>query len=91
MPQAVIGCDLSPAVIDICDLPSGRIRPIANTPGVIAAWLDTLDHDIRLVFETTGGCDGDLIARRASSPEPSVRWPRPTASMPACSRRSARR
>ncbi|MDQ1159611.1 hypothetical protein QE385_004008 [Sphingomonas sp. SORGH_AS 950] len=49
MPQAVIGCDHSRAVIDICELPSGRIRQIANTPDAIAIWLYTLDHDIRLV------------------------------------------
>jgi len=35
MPQAVIGCDLSRAVIDICELPSGRIGQIANTSDAI--------------------------------------------------------
>lgn len=72
MPQAVIGCDLSRAVIDICELPSGRIRQIANTPDAIAVWLDTLDHDIRLVFEATSGCDCDcdLIAALATRGQP---------------------
>jgi transposase len=70
MPQAVIGCDLSRAVIDICELPSGRIGQIANTPDAIAVWLDTLDHDIRLVFEATSGCDGDLIAALATRGHP---------------------
>ncbi|MET3436795.1 transposase [Sphingomonas sp. 1185] len=70
MPQAVIGCDLSRAVIDICELPSGRIRQIANTYDAIAVWLDTLDHDIRLVFEATSGCDGDLIAALATRGQP---------------------
>mgnify|MGYP003347159498 CR=1 FL=1 len=51
MPNAVIGCDLSRAVIDICELPSGRIGRIANTPDAIAVWLDTLDHDIRLLHQ----------------------------------------
>ena len=44
MPQAVIGCDLSRAVIDICELPSGRIGQIANTSDAIAVCLDTLDQ-----------------------------------------------
>jgi len=70
MPQAFIGCDLSRAVIDICELPSGRIGQIANTPEAIAVWLDTLDHDIRLVFEATSGCDGDLIAALATRSHP---------------------
>ncbi|GAM01844.1 IS110 family transposase [Sphingomonas parapaucimobilis] len=70
MPQAVIGCDHSRAFIDICELPSGRIRQIANTPDTIAAWLDTLDHDVRLVFEATSGCDGDLIAALAARGHP---------------------
>lgn len=73
MPQAVIGCDLSRAVIDICELPSGRIGRIANTPDAIAVWLDTLDHDIRLVFEATSGCDGDLIAALATRGHPFAR------------------
>ncbi|WP_343528924.1 transposase [Sphingomonas sp.] len=62
MPQPVVGCDLSRALIDICELPSGRIGQVANTPDAIAAWLDTLDHDAPIVFEATSGCDGDLIA-----------------------------
>lgn len=70
MPQAVIGCDLSRALIDICELPSGRIGQIANTPDAITTWLDTLDHDIRLVFEATSGCDGDLIAALATRGHP---------------------
>jgi transposase len=70
MPQAVIGCDLSRAFIDICELPSGRIGQIANTPDTIAAWLDTLDHDVRLVLEATSGCDGDLIAALAARGHP---------------------
>ena len=36
MPQAVIGCDFSRALIDICELLSGQI---ANTPDAIAASL----------------------------------------------------
>ena len=51
MPQAVIGCDLSRYFIDICELPSGRTGQIANTPDTIAAWLGTLDHDVRLISE----------------------------------------
>ena len=70
MPQAVIGCDLSRAVIDICELSSGRIGQIANTSDAIAVWLDTLDHDIRLVFEATSGCDGELIAALATRGHP---------------------
>lgn len=70
MPQAVIGCDLSRALIDICELPSGRIGQIANTADAIAAWLDTLDHDVRIVFEATSGCDGDLIAALATRGHP---------------------
>ncbi|MDR6144240.1 transposase [Sphingomonas sp. SORGH_AS870] len=70
MPQAVIGCDLSRALIDICELPSGRIGQIANTPDAIDAWLDTLDHDVRVVFEATSGCGGDLIAALATRSHP---------------------
>lgn len=73
MPQAVIGCDLSRPVIDICELPSGRIGQIANTPDAIAAWLGTLDHDVRLVFEATSGCDGELIAALATRGHPFTR------------------
>lgn len=70
MPQAVIGCDLSRAAIDICELPSGRIGQIANTPNAITVWLDTLDHNVRVVFEATSGCDGDLIAALAARGHP---------------------
>ena len=70
MPQAVIGCDLSRALIDICELPSGRTGQIANTPDAIAVWLDTLDLDVRVVFEATSGCDGDLIAALATRGHP---------------------
>jgi len=70
MPQAVIGCDLSRSTIDICELPSGRIGQVANTPDAITAWLETLDHDIRLVFEATSGCDGELIAALATRGHP---------------------
>lgn len=70
MPQAVIGCDLSRAFIDTCDLPAGKIGRIANTPDAIATWLDTLDHDVRIVFEATSGCDGELIAALAARGHP---------------------
>ncbi len=70
MPQAVIGCDLSRVFIDTCDLPSGKIGRIANTPDAIGAWLDALGHDVRIVFEATSGCDGDLIAALGARGQP---------------------
>ncbi len=70
MPQAVIGCDLSRAFIGTCDLPSGEIDRIANTPNGIDAWLATLDHDVRIIFEATSGCDGELIAALAARGHP---------------------
>jgi len=70
MPQAVIGCDLSRAFIDLYRLPSGTPGRIANTPDAIASWLDALDRDVRVVFEATSGCDGDLVAILATREQP---------------------
>ncbi|MDQ1229526.1 transposase [Sphingomonas sp. SORGH_AS_0879] len=70
MPQPVVGCDLSRAFIDICQLPSGKTGRIANTPDDIGVWLDTLDHDVRVVFEATSGCDGELIGALATRGHP---------------------
>lgn len=62
MPQPVIGCDLSRAFLDLCDLPSGRTQRIPNTRDAIAEWVETLAPDILVVFEATSGCDDILIA-----------------------------
>lgn len=62
MPQPVIGCDLSRAFLDLCDLPSGRTQRIPNTRDAIAEWAETLAPDILVVFEATSGCDDILIA-----------------------------
>jgi len=70
MPQAVIGCDLSRAFIDVFRLPAGTAGRIANTIETIAAFLDELDHDVLVVFEATSGCDGDLIAALAERGKP---------------------
>lgn len=70
MPQAVIGCDLFRAHIDLHHLPSGTADRIANTPDAIASWLAALDRDVRVVFEATSGCDGDLIAALATREHP---------------------
>ncbi|WP_016738171.1 hypothetical protein [Gluconobacter thailandicus] len=42
MPQPVIGCDLSRAFLDLCDLPSGQTQRIPNTRDAIAEWAETL-------------------------------------------------
>jgi transposase len=70
MPQAVIGCDLSRAFIDLHRLPSGAADRIANTPDAIQSWLGGLDRNMRVVFEATSGCDGDLIAALAACEQP---------------------
>lgn len=70
MPQPVVGCDLSRATIDFCQLPTGHIGQVANTPDTIAAWIDTLERDVLIVFEATSGCDGDLIAALAERGHP---------------------
>ncbi|MFZ5749193.1 MAG: IS110 family transposase [Pseudomonadota bacterium] len=70
MRQAGIGGDLSRAFIDTCDPPSGKAGPIDNMPDAIGTWLDTLDHDVRMVFEATSGRDGDLIAAPAACGHP---------------------
>lgn len=70
MPQPVVGCDLSRAVIDLCRLPSATARRIPNTPQAIAAWADTLEPGVRVVFEATSGCDGELIAALAERGQP---------------------
>ncbi|MGN7998902.1 IS110 family transposase [Sphingomonas sp. 22176] len=44
-----------------------------STPDIIAAWLDRLDHDIRLIFEAINGCDGSQIAALARRGHPSSR------------------
>lgn len=62
MPQAIIGCDLSRAFLDLCDLPSGRTQRIPNTCDAVAEWVETLAPDILVVFEATSGCDDILIA-----------------------------
>ncbi|OAG75611.1 transposase [Acetobacter malorum] len=62
MPQPVIGCDLSRAFLDLCDLPSGRMQRIPNTRDAIAEWAETLTPDVLVVFEATSGCDDILIA-----------------------------
>ncbi len=70
MPQAVIGCDLSRAFIDLQDLPAGRTDRITNTREAIASWLGALDCNVRIVFEATSGCDGGLIAALAERGQP---------------------
>jgi len=62
MPQPVVGCDLSRAFLDLCDLPSGRTRRIPNTRDAIAAWAETLTPETLVVFEATSGCDDLVIA-----------------------------
>lgn len=62
MPQPVIGCDLSRAFLDLCDLPSGRMQRIPNTRDAIAEWAETLTPEKLLVFEATSDCDDILIA-----------------------------
>lgn len=73
MPQAVIGCDLSRAFIDLFHLPDGTGGQIPNTPSAIAAFLETLEHDALIVFEATSGCDGDLIRMLAKHDHPYTR------------------
>lgn len=73
MPQAVIGCDLSRASIDLFRLPGGVVDRIANTPSAIATFLDTLARDVRVVFEATSGCDGELIRMLAQRGQPYCR------------------
>jgi transposase len=70
MPQPVVGCDLSRATIDFCRLPAGHIGQVANTPDTIAAWIDTLERDVLVVFEATSGCDGNIIAALAERGHP---------------------
>ncbi|MCQ9156311.1 IS110 family transposase, partial [Acidomonas methanolica] len=62
MPQSVIGCDLSRAFLDLCDLPAGRMQRIPNTRDAIAEWAETLTPEKLVVFEATSGCDDILIA-----------------------------
>ncbi|MCQ9156935.1 transposase [Acidomonas methanolica] len=62
MPQSVIGCDLSLAFLDLCDLPSGRMQRIPDTRDAIAEWAETLTPETLVVFEATSGCDAILIA-----------------------------
>lgn len=59
MPRPVVGCDLWRAFIDTCDLPSGKTDRVADTPDAIGVWLNMLDHDVRVVFAATSGCDGE--------------------------------
>ncbi|MDI6654032.1 hypothetical protein QMA67_13980 [Gluconobacter japonicus] len=41
MPPPVIGCDLSRAFLDLCDLPSGRQQRTPNTRAAIAKWTES--------------------------------------------------
>lgn len=66
MPQPVIGCDLSRAFLDLCDLPSGRMQRIPNTRDAIAEWAETLTPEKFVVFEATSGCDDILISIQIS-------------------------
>ena len=74
MPQAVIGCDLSRAFIDLFHLPDGTVDQIPNTPSAIAAFLETLERDVLVVFEATSGCDGALIRILAQRGHPYARF-----------------
>ncbi|MGV4856949.1 hypothetical protein [Acetobacter senegalensis] len=62
MPYPVIGCDLSRAFLDLCDLPSGRMQRLPNTRDAITEWVETLTTKTLVVFEATSGCDDILIA-----------------------------
>lgn len=73
MPQAVIGCDLSRAFIDLFHLPDGTVDQIPNTTSAIIAFLETLERDALVVFEATSGCDGDLIRALAEHGHPYAR------------------
>jgi hypothetical protein len=73
MPQPVVGFDLSRAFIDLCVLPSGKTQKIPNTPDAIPAWAAELESDAHVVFETTSGCDGHLIAALAERGQPFCR------------------
>lgn len=82
---AVTPCD-RPISFDCCDesqnVTSGHrseqcvhnVRSAKRTgaviPDAIVTWLDTLDHDVRIVFEATSGCDGELIAALAARGHP---------------------
>ena len=46
MPQPVIGCDLSRAFLDLCDLRSCQPQRIPNTRDAIAKWTETPAPDI---------------------------------------------
>jgi len=70
MPEPVVGCDLARAFDGTCNLPSGKTGRVANAPDAIVVWLDTLDHDVQIVFEATSGCDGALIAALAARRHP---------------------
>ncbi len=43
---------------------------IANTSDAISDFLDTIGHDVLVVFEATSGCDSDLIAALAERGHP---------------------
>jgi transposase len=62
MPRAIVGCDLSKAVIDFHLLPEDRGGRIANTPGALAEWVPALPEDALVVYEASGRCDDRLVA-----------------------------
>gem|GEM_PF-2031718 len=62
MRQLVVGCDLSRAFLDLCDLPSDRLQRLPNTRDAIANWAETLTSETLTVFEASSGCNNTLIA-----------------------------
>jgi len=73
MPQPVVGCDLSRAFLDLCDLPSGRMQRLPNTRDAITAWAETLTSETLVVFEATSGCDDTVIATLTERAHPFLR------------------
>jgi transposase len=67
MPRAIVGCDLSKAVVDFHTLPEARDGRVANNPDALADWVAGLPEDALVVYEASGRCGDALVSALAAA------------------------
>ena len=59
--KLIVGIDISKDWLDLCASDAAGVERIANTPEVVAAWLERVGAGL-IAFEPTGGYERTLIA-----------------------------
>src|SRR5260370_8235828 len=59
--KLIVGIDISKDWLDLCASNAAGVERIANTPEVVAAWLERVGAGL-IAFEPTGGYERTLIA-----------------------------